>query len=404
MLIHGFTDKDIHPPRFGGTERAFGLYRGLARHHEVRVLCMVEMRNRAPRESVAAGVQILRRRAWYTAAAWRLERLGIAPLALAAVGHTRRGLHLAAELPSAPDVRAFDFSLAGLMRVPGAALRVYLSHNVESDFFAANGPRLLARGFWARRLLAFERSVARRADLVVAVSEEDAGRFEKLYGVPRERVAVIPNGYDETAIRPPAEDQRRAARGALGFAEEDYVCVFVGSDWGPNRDAAEFAVDRLMPAVHAGGVRLIVAGGVARAFARRREPWLVVKPDVADLLPLLHAADCGINPVSRGGGSNVKVPTYLGAGLAVASTPFGMRGYVPLRPWVTVAENDRLEAALRARPRGWGRDGAAAPPPVAAHAWGALGESLGQHLSAAIARRDGERERERERERRRTVA
>ena len=394
MLIHGFTDKDIHPPRFGGPQRAFGLYRGLARRHEVRVLCVVEMRNRAPAESVASNVQILRRRAWYTAAAWRLERLGIAPLWLASAGFTREARRWVSELPGVPGVRTYDFSLAGMMALPGNALRVYLSHNVEADFFDAAGPPLAGRAFWSRRIAAFERSVARRADLVVACSEEDAGRFESLHGVPRDRVVVIPNGYDETTTRPATAEERAAARAALGFSDGDYVCLFVGSDFAHNQDAVEFAVKQLMPRASAHGIKLIVAGGAARPLADRRDPWLVARPDAPDLTPLLHAADCGINPVSRGGGSNVKLPTYLGAGLAAASTPFGVRGYVPLRPWVTVVENDALEAALRTRPRGWGLGGNVPPAPIAAHAWGALGEALGDAIVAAAERRDRERGRD----------
>ena len=91
VLIHGFTDNDIHPPRFGSTQRTFGLYRGLARRHQVRVLCVVEYRNRAARAARPDGVELVRRRAWYTAAAWRLERLGLAPLWLATAGHARAG-------------------------------------------------------------------------------------------------------------------------------------------------------------------------------------------------------------------------------------------------------------------------------------------------------------------------
>jgi len=205
---------------------------------------------------------------------------------------------------------------------------------------------------------------------------------------------VIPNGYDETAVRPPSAAERATARAALGFHDDDYVCLFVGSDFAHNHDAVVFAVKHLMPAAAAHGVKLIVAGSAARPLAGRRDPWLVVKPDVPDLTPLLHAADCGINPVTRGGGSNVKLPTYLGAGLAAASTSFGVRGYVPLRPWVTVVENDGLEAALRARPRGWARDGQVPPAPIAAHAWGALGEALGEAIVTAAGRRDRERTRD----------
>ena len=46
MLIHVATDNDIHPPRFGATQRAFGLCRGLARRHEVRALCVVRSSSR----------------------------------------------------------------------------------------------------------------------------------------------------------------------------------------------------------------------------------------------------------------------------------------------------------------------------------------------------------------------
>lgn len=386
MLIHGFTDNDIHPPRFGGTQRTFGLYRGLARRHEVRVLSIVELRNRAAGETVADGVQILRRRAWYTAAAWRLEQARLAPQWLAAAGHAGRARALARELPGAPDVRAFDFALAGLMRLPGTGLRVYLAQNVEADMYAASAPRIAARGFWGARLAAFERRVADRADLVVAVSEEDAGRFQSLHGVAPGRLEVIPNGYDETRVRPATSAERAAARAALGLAADDYGCLFVGSDFPHNRDAAAFAVERVMPEAARHGARLILAGAVARRFAGRRESWLRAIPDAPDLLPLLHAADCGLNPVTRGGGSNVKIPTYLGAGLAALTSPFGLRGYPALRPLCVAVENHELAALLATRPRGWGREGGATPPAVAAHAWGALGEALGRAFEAALAR------------------
>jgi len=63
MLIHGATDNDLHPPLFGATQRSFGLFRGLARHHDVRVLCIVPNRTRKPREERVAEVTLLRRSA-----------------------------------------------------------------------------------------------------------------------------------------------------------------------------------------------------------------------------------------------------------------------------------------------------------------------------------------------------
>jgi hypothetical protein len=103
--------------------------------------------------------------------------------------------------------------------------------------------------------------------------------------------------------------------------------------------------------------------------------------ETADLTPALHAADIGLNPAAIGGGSNIKLPTYLAAGLAVIATPFGLRGFDDLAPWVVSAERDAIVDALRARPRGWHARGMECPPAVRDLAWGAIGERLAAALS-----------------------
>jgi glycosyltransferase involved in cell wall biosynthesis len=384
MLIHGATDNDLHPPRFGGTQRAFGLFRGMARRHDVRVLCMVPNRNRAPREATANRVTLLRRKAWYTSAAWRLERMHLAPLAAAADVHTLRSRALLAELPGRADVFAAEFGLAGLLGRCRAGLKVYLSQNVEADFFAATAPALALGPLWRARVRAREARAVRRSHVTVVVSDEDAARMIELHRANPARIEVIPNGYDETVVRPPSSEERARARAALGLAGE-HAALFVGSDVAHNRDAVRLLVERLLPPLAREGVVLLVAGSVGRAVAHRREPWLRVLGEVDDLVPILHAADSGVNPVARGGGSNVKVPTCLAAGLAMITTRFGLRGYPSLEPWVTVADPDDFPDVLRTRPAGWRARGLALPGPVADHAWGRLGETLAVRLERRIA-------------------
>ncbi len=383
MLIHGAVDNELHPPRFGGSQRAFGLFRGLARRHEVRVLCLVPNRSGAPREETAAGVTLLRRKAWYTSAAWRLDRAGLAPLQSAAEVHQRRAGALLAALPGRPDVLAAEFSMAGLLGRAGARLDVYLSQNVETDFFATTSGRLALGGFWRRRIRDRERRAVERAGRVVVVSDEDAARMGALHGADPARVLVVPNGYDETAVQPPTPVERERARAALGIGGGDYVALFVGSDVPHNRDAARLLVERVGPALAGRGTVLLVAGAVSKALPAAREPWLRVLGEVADLTPALHAADAGLNPVERGGGSNVKLPTYLGAGLAAVSTPFGTRGYAGLAPLAIVTGPEGFAEAIAARPRGWAARGEPIPGVVADHAWGRLGERLGSALEAA---------------------
>jgi len=386
VVIHAAHDDDIHPPRSGGTQRSFGLARGLARRHRVRALCVVPNRDRAPAEELAGGVELVRRRAWHTSLAWRLERWRLAPFFRVERGHRARAARYRAALGPGADVLSADLHLAALLDDAGVPLRVHTSQNVEYDRFVESAPRLLAGAGWAARLRELEQRTVARADLTIVCSDEDAARMRELYGVGAERLAVVPNGYDETALRPPRPDERARARAALGFAPDDYVVAFVGADWAPNRDALALLATRVMPALAAEGVRLLAVGGVSRALAGRREPWLRAVGEVSDLLPLLHAADAGANPVRAGGGSNVKVPAYLACGLAVVTTAFGLRGYAALAPLCTVTSEAGFADSLRARPRGFAVRGEAAPPALAEYAWGRLGERLGELYAERLGR------------------
>lgn len=387
MLIHAAVDNDVYPPRFGGAQRSFGLARGLARRHDVRLLCVTPNRASGPAEQEVEGVHLVRRRSWHTSLAWRLERAGLAPLFTAERGHRARAAGYEAALGGGADVLAADLHLASLLGRARGPLCVHTSHNVEYDRFRSAAPPVLGRGRWARSLRGLEARAVESAHLTVVCTDEDAERMHALYGAPPERLAVVPNGFDETRLGPPSGDARARARAALGLGAADYVAAFVGADWGPNREALALLVARVLPRVAADGVRLLVVGTVGRALAGRREPWLVVAGEAPELAPLLHAADAGLNPVLGGGGSNVKVPGYLACGLAVVTTPFGIRGYAPLEPHCVVVAADGFADALRARPAGGAVRGAAAPAALADYAWGLLGERLGERLAAMRAAR-----------------
>ncbi|MGH7730933.1 MAG: glycosyltransferase, partial [Candidatus Eiseniibacteriota bacterium] len=156
-----------------------------------------------------------------------------------------------------------------------------------------------------------------------------------------------------------------------------------------NRAGLALIVERVMPALADRGFRLLVIGRAARALAGRRDPWLIAAGETRTLSGLLDAADVGLNPVLAGGGSNIKLPTYLAAGLAVVTTPHGLRGFAPLRPLVTVAEAPAIADAVRERPVGWARGGGGAggtvpPAALAAYAWGTIGERLGDAFAERL--------------------
>lgn len=385
MRVHLACDNDIFPPRFGGTQRLFGLARGLATRAEVRALCVVPNRSTGATDEQAGGVAIHRCRAWYTSVAWWLERGHVAPLFTADLGHRAHAGAFRRALGEPADVLVCDLGLTALLHGAPDTLRVYHAQNVEALRWREAGPRVLARGHWARVMSDLERRAVAESDLTVVCTDEDAAQMRALHRA--HDVEVIPNGFDETSAAPADAAQRRRARRTLGIADEAYVLAFVGGDWSANHEALAFLRREVLPAVARDGGVLLAIGGVSRALIGSREPGLVAVGEAADLGAVLAAADVGLNPMAQGGGSNVKVPTYLAHGLAVVSTPFGMRGYAPLESAVVVTPREGFLEAVHSRPLGWAGRGVQAPAALADYAWGALGARLADRFATRLAAR-----------------
>lgn len=387
--VHGWVDNDIHPATFGLTVRVSHLYRGLARRRPVSVTCAVPRRNRRAARETVDGVRLQRIKPYHPAAFHYLERLGLAPLFLAHDAYRRWPDRLLRTAEPDASIWQFDsLSLCGLADfAPGSVRTVYASQNVEAEWFDRVGPRLIARAHWAGKLEAIERHAVLHADLVVAVSAADRDEFVRRYGVAPGRVIVVENGYDARTLRPPTPAERASARLELELHRERAL-LFMGSDFPHNRDAVDDLFRRLVPHLEELQAVLLVAGSIAERYAGwargiggGRVRCLGPRPDPRTYL---WGADVGLNPVRRGAGSNVKLPTYLGAGLPVISTRFGTRGYEPLAPFVTVAETEELESVLRR-----GEPGPVArEAPLAEYAWDRLAGKLGdayERLEAAAA-------------------
>ncbi|WP_436911612.1 glycosyltransferase family 4 protein [Halosimplex marinum] len=197
---------------------------------------------------------------------------------------------------------------------------VYSSHNVEREYYDTLTERVFAEPL-LRYIESLETRAAKKADLVVVTSERDGQHYRSQYGVETP-IHVAPN-----ATRIPestAEPSSDSLPG--GVSETDFVATFVGSDHRPNVDA----VDALLEVVDriSADVQVVVAGTVGHAFEGDSTPPNVHLPGFVEDLDSLYAyTDLGMNPVTTGAGSNVKVPEYLAHGVPVLSTPFGVRGF-----------------------------------------------------------------------------
>ena len=198
-----------------------------------------------------------------------------------------------------------------------------ISHNLEHKLLEQGGPRQKRFAGWMRGI---ESTATQTYTDIFSCAEEDQAFFKQHDARARLKLPLVRCGVDPGLyVLPP--DMRRQMRAQLGFTEADEVLIFSGSGFGPNvealREIEEFcrAEADFLTRNH---VFLLVVGTVSRT--PRREGPLVVTGPVAQILPYFAASDAGLNMITRGSGSNVKLFEYLAARLPVISTDFGVRG------------------------------------------------------------------------------
>jgi glycosyltransferase involved in cell wall biosynthesis len=70
-----------------------------------------------------------------------------------------------------------------------------------------------------------DRQASRLIDRFIAVSQATAQYLHESKGIPRNKIAVIPNGRDLKSLRPPDSEERARARAELGLKDEQMVLL-----------------------------------------------------------------------------------------------------------------------------------------------------------------------------------
>jgi len=222
------------------------------------------------------------------------------------------------------DVCIADFLFAAA-NVPlrGRVPVVLFEHNVEYLIWqrlSAIEPRFWRRALFEvewRKLRSSERAVCQRADLTVAVSEEDRRRLSML--APAARITSIPTGVDTTYFAPSTT------------SEIPTQLVFTGSmDWQPNEDAVAYFVDAILPRIRreVPAVSFAVVGRrpSARVRALAERAGITVTGTVDDVRPYIAQAAVYVVPLRAGGGTRLKIFEALAMQKAVVSTTVGAEG------------------------------------------------------------------------------
>jgi glycosyltransferase involved in cell wall biosynthesis len=194
---------------------------------------------------------------------------------------------------------------------------VYHSHNVEYLLRSMRNGRTVAL---LTRLA--ERQVVRDADLVTAVSEVDQSHFARLYGVTP---ILLPNGVDTKRFVPLDRQTIASLRAKYGI--DSQTLLFAGFyAYGPNREAIDFLVTSVMPALrqrHPSATLALTGGGAPYC-----EPWIRNAGAVPyeDFAGFVGACGVAVAPIFSGSGTRLKILEAMAAGIPVVATEKAAEG------------------------------------------------------------------------------
>jgi sugar transferase (PEP-CTERM/EpsH1 system associated) len=222
------------------------------------------------------------------------------------------------------DLVVADFLFAAVnVRMPGDVPVLLFEHNVEyliwqrlAHLESSPWKRALFEIEW-RKVRACEADACRRANLTIAVSDDDKERLAELgAGI---RAASIPTGVDTEYFKP------------RGAAEVPARLVFSGSmDWHPNEDAVCYFVDTILPRIRAeapaASFTIVGRNPSARVRELAAQPGVIVTGTIDDVRPSIGEASVYVVPLRAGSGTRIKIFEALAMGKAVVSTTVGAEG------------------------------------------------------------------------------
>lgn len=211
--------------------------------------------------------------------------------------------------------RAFDtviveyiFQSKALEAFDGNVLKLVDTHDVFTDRHLMY-LQCRERPQWLSTTAADEAKALNRADVVIAIQENERRYFANLVSKP-----VVTVGHVVPVYEP---DRAPVVAGQL---------LFVASDSLANRQALTFILDDVLPRVRqkVPNVRLALAGKLCEQV--QDAPGLVKLGVLSDLRPAYAAADAVVIPLQIGTGLKIKTIEGLGHAKPVVTTPLGAEG------------------------------------------------------------------------------
>ncbi len=212
---------------------------------------------------------------------------------------------------------------------------IFSSHNVEYRMKAGILNSLGLQDTVVKPIVSqiktLEEQFSKEADLVIAVSKQDAKAHKEMGA---KRCVVVPNGISKSSPSKESLDHWKSFKSQHGI---DVAATFIGSGHPPNWQGFLDVIGGDTTFIKA-GVKILLGGGIADYFKTIYKPagqhkkfWHGVVPlgllSEDRLAGLLKMSDIILLPITTGGGSNLKTAEAILSGKKIVATTYAFRGF-----------------------------------------------------------------------------
>lgn len=327
----------FYPPRGGGQNRIFYLYKELAKVFEVEIICLVSENEVYKKTEVAKNLFEVRipKTEEHAIEEWNMQKKTEIPITDIAM------LFLYEKTPQfikkIIESCNSSFCLITIQPYLYPLIEKYIknipiiqeSQNVEYEL----KKQMLKDNKYNSDLLdtlyEVEKKTCKDTFITTICSKEDEDNLTKLYDLLSFNTVYVPNGVDLNTVPFINQEQRIKLKKDLNLENENII-IFIGSYHQPNIEAVKKIINF---AKNLTEYKFIIIGSVCKYFENANTPLnLSLAGIVSDIEKeiYLSIADIALNPMLSGSGTNLKMLDYMASGIPVITTKIGSRGlYIP---------------------------------------------------------------------------
>ena len=344
----------IYPPQGGGQARIFNLYKNIAKTFDVEIVSFTNVDQKEFKDFIAPNLKEIRipKSAKHQTKEYEIEcsvGIPVSDIGMITLSDYTPlyGEELKKSVGTSDIVVISHPYLYEAFKKCGINKKfIYEAHNVESAMKKNMLPDTAVARKLVQQVFDTEKECCEKSEFIMTCSFEDQITINKIYGIPLEKMIVVPNGVDCEETSFTAVEQRLKNKAELGLSNEK-LGLFMGSWHKPNLEACEeiFKIASECPQV-----KFLLMGSQCLYFEKEKTKI----PSNVGFLGLVSdevknrvfaTVDFALNPMLSGSGTNLKMFDYMAAGIPVITTEFGTRGINSKNHFI-VTEIDEMESII----------------------------------------------------------